>query len=142
MSIKHKIPPHIQEIADGYDKKIEDANVQIAYLKNQIAFLESQIQSHQLSKEAYLKYQPASSFYTPINAPLTRDLVRNFLLGYGYPVQTVQLIDFLYRDITDEQKTKLVKTLSVIFNQMAVEGEIEVEKKKGVKGNYYRFIKK
>ena len=77
----------------------------------------------------------------PSNLPLTRDLIRAYLKGYSTPVQTVETIEMLYPNAEGELRTKLIKTLSVIFNQMEKEGEIAIEKKKGVKGNLYKWKK-
>ncbi len=128
MSIKQNIPEHIQKVVSQIDEQIE--------------YHQQIIRDLELGKQMWLTYKPYVVQTMPENSPLTRDLIRNFLKGYEASVQTVQVINLLYPDKTEEEKDKLVKTLSVIFNQMEKEGEITIKKKPGVKGNFYRWIKK
>jgi|GEM_PF-6299573 hypothetical protein len=107
---------------------------QIAYHKQMIKDLEFNLE--------LIKKQPKQTAILPINAPLTRDLVRAFLANINGQVQTVFLIDSIYKEQTEEMRSKLIKTLSVIFNQMEKDGEIAKERKKGVKGNFYMLVKK
>ena len=113
-----------------------------------ISQIDLQIASHeQIIRD--LKYHREMLLESPVeehltikqDSPLTRDLIRRFLKMYDAPVQTAQAIDLLYDKKTVEEKSKLIKTLSVIFNQMQKEGEIEIKKEKGVKGNFYALKK-
>lgn len=114
----------------------------LAQIDAQIATHERAIANLKLSRQMWIDEPPQPVGFVRKNSPLTRDLIRNVLKGYGQPVQTVQLIDILYSDITAEEKSKLVKTLSVIFNQMEKEGEVTIEKRPGVKGNFYKWVAK
>jgi len=127
MRIKQEIPKHIQDIVNQLNEQISHHEIAIETLRLQV--------------KMWLKYQPAPQKLFPSNSPLTRELVRNYLSSYGQPMQTVQFIDLLYKNISEEERNKLIKTLSVIFNQMAKEGEIIIEKRKGVKGNFYSWKK-
>ena len=138
-----KLPPHIKQIVEDYDNSIAREKAQIEYHKAQINFHEAQIKSMELAQSAYVKYQPYQVQFTQIDAPLTRDLIRNFLKGHNNPIRTVDIIDLIYRGKSENEKSALVKTLSVMLNQMANNTqEIEIIKKAGTKGNYYKWIKK
>lgn len=54
-------------------------------------------------------------------------------------MQTVQAIDLLYRGKDEPERKKLIKTLAVMFKQMEKAGEITSEKRKGVKGSFYKW---
>jgi len=125
--IKQPLPTHIQQIIDQLDG-------QIAQYKELIERLE-------FTKKMWIQHQPVESNIIMTNAPLTRETIRNFMKMYSQPTQTVKVIDILYPKKSEEEKGKLVKTLSVIFNQMAKEGEITIERKEGIKGNFYKWKK-
>ncbi|HUM52462.1 MAG TPA: hypothetical protein PK431_11630 [Chitinophagales bacterium] len=128
MGIKQDIPAHIRIIVRQIDEQIDR-------YQDFIKRLEAQ-------KQMYLTQMPDTPRMFPENIPLTRSLIRNFIEGYRHPVQTVETIELLYPKANEDEKNKLVKTLSVIFNQMAAEGEVIIEKRKGVKGNFYKSSKK
>jgi len=65
-----------------------------------------------------------------------------FLQQIRKPVRTAEVIELTYRDADEQIKAKAIKTLSVVFNTLAKDGEITVKKQKGVKGNYYQWIQK
>ena len=127
MEIKQNIPPHLQSIIAEIDKQIFYHEATLANLKS--------------TRKAFIEKQPHPQKMMKINFPLTRDLVRNLMRGYGQPMQTVQIIDILYKGITEEERTKNIKTLSVILNQMEKANEITSERKAGVKGNFYKWKK-
>lgn len=128
MSIKQTISPKVQKIIDRLNEQIADHERAITDLKFNIkVWLENDA-----PQEVKLMLP---------NSPLTRDLIRNFLKGYRQPVQTIRVIDLLYKNKSEEERKKLIKTLSVIFNQMEKEGEIIIEKRSGVKGNFYTLKK-
>jgi hypothetical protein len=128
MSIKQTISPKVQKIIDRLNEQIADHERAITDLKFNIkVWLENDA-----PQEVKLMLP---------NSPLTRDLIRNFLKGYRQPVQTIRVIDLLYNNKSEEERNKLIKTLSVIFNQMEKEGEIVIEKRSGVKGNFYTLKK-
>lgn len=128
MKIKQKIPAHIQLIINQIDAQI-DSHKKI-------------IEALEIAKEFHLMEMPETPRIFPKNVPLTRELIRQYFSVSKKPVQTVEIIDLLYPEIGVLQRGKLIKTLSVIFNQMAEEGEIKIEKKQGVKGNFYTYINK
>lgn len=109
----------------------------IAELKKQIEFHEQQIQGLRFHLKVFTENPPEQVLASKANSPLTRDLIRNFFKGYKAPIQTVEMISLLYSGKSEGETDKLVKTLSVILNQLEKEGEISIEKKKGIKGNFY-----
>ncbi len=111
----------------------------VKQIDEQISHYQQLIKTLQFHRKMWLEHNP-----DPVNLPLsylplTRDTIRNFFKMYSQPMQTVSIINMLYHNKTDEEKSKLVKTLSVILNQMEKEGEILIERKKGIKGNFYQL---
>jgi len=132
MDQETNIPPHIQAVVKQLDS-------QIAESQDIIKTHQKIIKNLEFVKDQWLKQRPLLIRLTKKNSPLTRDLIRNFLQGYRMPVQTVKIISLLY-DYKDQDKIdKLVKTLSVILNQMVKSGEVIMERKPGVKGNFYSW---
>jgi len=121
--------------------KRPDVDKYIADLKAQMAYHVDAIEKIALTIKMWQKHPPEPQRAMKTNSPLTRDLIRNLAKGYGQPLQTVQIVDLLYKGQTDEERSKLIKTLSVMLNQMEKEGEITIEKKPGVKGNFYKWKK-
>lgn len=111
-------------------------------INDQIAFHKDQIKSLEFTLKMMKEFPPQPAVWMKTNSPLTRDLIRVFMENIKKPVRTVDAIDILYPTYTDEKRSHMIKKLSVVFNQMEKEGEIKIEKKKGVKGNYYTWIKK
>ncbi len=123
--IKQPIKPHIQKIVDKLDEQI---------------VVQKQILEHlEKSRQMWLEQQPEEVQFFKLGEPLTREYVRNFLKGYRQPVQTTQVIDILYPNDDVEQRYNHIKHLSVMFNQMKDKGEVIVEKREGVKGNFYSW---
>lgn len=106
---------------------------QIAQYKERIKYLEAVLDfwDEPLDNTDYFTFDE--------NSKLTREAVRQFMRQAHRAVQTVEVVDILYKNISKEAKDKAVKTLSVIFNTLAKDGEIKVEKKEGIKGNFYRW---
>jgi hypothetical protein len=126
------IPPHLQAMIAQLDAQIADA-------KRMIEAQQQVIRNLEFGKEYLLKERPQLIRLYKKNSPLTRDLIRNFIAGYGQPIQTTKIISLLY-DTTDEAEVKkLVRTLSVILSQMEKNNEITKEKRDGVKGNFYKW---
>lgn len=77
----------------------------------------------------------------PDKPQLTQEYIREYMkhtkLWKQKPVQTKEIIDSLYRNATKEEKSKAIKILSVVFNNLEKNGEITVHRKPGVKGNFY-----
>jgi hypothetical protein len=73
---------------------------------------------------------------------ISKSFARMFLQQIKKPVRTAEVIELTYRDADEQIKAKAIKTLSVVFNTLAKDGEITVKKQKGVKGNYYQWIQK
>ena len=114
-----------------------------ASINKQIAFHEQNIKSLKLSlklfKENYSNMHPAEVFMT--NAPLSKELVIRFIKAIKKPVRTIDIIDIMYPKIDSEKRTKKIRVLSVMLNQLEKRGEVTIENKKGVKGNYYTIKK-
>ena len=121
--IKH---PHSPEfVVKQIDEQIAQYEHLIGLLKEKRVFFE--------------KADPILLFET---APkLTKEFIRDFMRFQVNPVQTVQVIEILFPQEPQEVKDKYVKTLSVIFNTLFQDGQVKIEKKKGVKGNFYTWIK-
>ncbi|HVT83730.1 MAG TPA: hypothetical protein VHD35_00940, partial [Chitinophagaceae bacterium] len=114
--IKQEYSPYVQNAIKQIDEHI-------AHYKEMIATLE-------LHKKMWQEHKPEPRKLPLTDAPLTRETIRNFFSMYSQPTQTVPVINMLYPNKSENEKEKLIKTLSVIFNQMAKEGEIIIEKKK------------
>ena len=110
-------------------------------IDEQIAYHEQKIKDLKFTLKMLKDNPPPKAELIPINAPLTRDLIRLFMRSYKKEIKTVDVIKMLYPNAKDEAKSKLIKTLSVIFNILEKDGEINIEKEKGVKGNYYKWVK-
>jgi len=110
-------------------------------IDEQIAYHEQKIKDLKFTLKMLKDNPPPKSELIPINAPLTRDLIRSFMRSYKKEIKTVDVIKMLYPNAKNEAKSKMIKTLSVIFNILEKEGEITIEKEKGVKGNYYKWVK-
>ncbi|PWU00827.1 MAG: hypothetical protein C5B52_08235 [Bacteroidetes bacterium] len=74
------------------------------------------------------------------NPKLTKEFARTWLKKWNRPVQTKQMINAFFLAADEETKTKAIKTLSVIFNTLVKDGQVKMEKQKGVKGNFYTWI--
>ena len=111
-------------------------------IDEQIAYHEQKIKDLKFTLKMLIENPPPKTELIPFNAPLTRDLIRRYMRMIKTPVRTIDAIETLYPNVKDEKKRKLIKTLSVIFNIMEKGREITIEKKKGVKGNYYTWVKK
>jgi hypothetical protein len=130
------------EIRPDIKQVIEQLQGTIDLHKNQIVIHQQAISDLEFYIKMWLERPPPEpQRIMRINSPLTRDLIRNLIRSYGQPLQTVQIIDLLYKGQHHEERVKLIKTLSVILNQMEKEGEITIEKRKGVKGNFYKWKK-
>ena len=112
---------------------------QIAHHREQIAYHEQMLEQLSRSRQLWLVNPPEAPQRFPANPSLTRDLMRRFLKSYKHPIRTAEIIDALFVGISEQERGKHIKTLSVILHQMEKEGEITVEKVKGVKGNYYSW---
>lgn len=112
----------------------------ISAMKAQIAYHEAMIQQLNTTLEMMVNNPPAEFYFFNENAKLTKDIIRAYLRQAGRPVQTVEVIDALYPRAAQEVKDKAVKTLSVIFNTLLKDQQITVERKEGVKGNFYKWI--
>ena len=115
------------------EKTIEAIDVQIAHYESMIAKLKT-------TREMLVNDPPPEFYLFHENTKLTKDVVRAYLRQAKKPVQTVEVIDTLYPRAGQEMKDKAIKTLSVIFNTLEKDQQITVEKKAGVKGNYYQWI--
>lgn len=88
---------------------------------------------------------------TPIPAALssnekpqfTRDWVRTYMQyrkrWVQEPAQTKEIVENFYRNESEAEKDKAIKILSVVFNNLVKSGEVAVEKKEGIKGNFYTW---
>lgn len=115
------------------EKTIEAIDAQIAYYQSRIDNLKA-------TREMLVSDPPPDYYLFDENSKLTKDLVRAYLRQSRKPVQTVEVIDALYPRAEQEVKDKAVKTLSVIFNTLEKDRQITVEKRTGVKGNFYTWI--
>lgn len=111
-------------------------------INKQIAYHERMIRELKITLKMFKDNPPPKIDVIQLNAPLTKDLIRTFMRNIKKQVRTIEVIEMLYPNVQDEQKSKLIKTLSVIFNILEKEGEVSIEKERGIKGNYYKWIKK
>lgn len=118
--------PHTPESA------IKGIDEQIAYYKQKIADLE-------MTRKMLIASPPPPVFFYHSNPKLTKDFVRQFMKMAKHPMQTVQVINALYPKAIKEERTRAIRTLSVIFNTLEKDGVIKVTKQKGVKGNFYQW---
>ena len=107
-----------------------------------IAHHEEVIKSLRITRNLMLTAPPPEIYFFSENEKLTKDLIRIFMRQVKNPMRTVQVIDILYPNASQEEKDKAVKTLSVIFNTLEKDGQIKVEKTPGEKGNLYTWIEK
>ena len=114
---------------------IEQIDAQIADYKRLIENLE-------FTKKMMLEQPPPKVLFFERNPKISKDFVRTFLRQIKKPVRTVDIVEMCFDKISDEERTKTIKTLSVVLNTLEKDGQIRVEKKKGVKGNYYQWIQK
>lgn len=68
---------------------------------------------------------------------VTQDVLRTYFLKLHGPKKTIEIVNDFFPAASKSERTKLIKTVSVILNVLEKNGEIRKEKKKGVKGNYY-----
>lgn len=114
---------------------IEGIDAQIAHYKGMIEKLE-------FAKKSMIEQPPPKVHFMEVNPKLSKDFVRRFMSQIKKPVRTVEVIDMCFPNADEDTKSKHIKTLSVVFNTLKKDGQIKVEKQKGVKGNYYQWIKK
>ncbi len=113
------------------------------YIQDAIAELDRQIEAHERLlehlrglRQMWIDHEPQQALIIERNPPkLTRDLIRNMLKTFSAPVQTVQLINIIYSELSDTDRWNHTKHLSVIFQQM--KSELEITRKPGVKGCFY-----
>ena len=113
---------------------IEQIDAQIAHYKGLIENLE-------LTRKRLLEQPPSKVHFIAHNPKVSKDFVRTFLRQIRKPVRTVDIVEMSFSGLSDEERTKTIKTLSVVLNTLEKDGKIKVEKKPGVKGNFYTWIK-
>lgn len=116
-----------------------------AYVTEAICELDKQIIAHErillelrTARQIWVTHnpQPIQVIYRNPDK-LTRALIVKVLKSCNNPVQTVQIIDLLFSELSANDRREKVQHLSVIFNQM--KKDLEIIKKAGVKGNFYRL---
>ena len=96
----------------------------------------------EFAKKKMLEAPPPKVYFFEVEPKISKKFARMFLQQIRKPVRTAEVIELTYRDADEQIKAKAIKTLSVVFNTLAKDGEITVKKQKGVKGNYYQWIQK
>ena len=116
----------------------------IPAIEAMIADYEQRIANLRFTLKMLKENPPPPVYFLPGNPKsLTRDLIRQFMSQLnGRSIQTVQVVDIFYPNADEKTKTKAIKTLSVVFNNLEKDGEVTKEKKKGIKGNFYTWAKK
>lgn len=120
-------------------KKLQESNEK--NILEQITFHEQRIRYLRFNLKMMKEFPPQPVEWFKKGAPLTRDLVRRIMQKLTTPVRNVDLLGILYNKVEGEERRKLIKTLSVILNNLEKEGEIKAERTKGIKGNYYTWNK-
>lgn len=128
--------PHVPKgIIEEYDRQIAECEKIIkVYTEVRDKFL--------MAKKMMIESPPPQVHFFQREPKITRDFARKFLQQINKPVKTAEIIEMTYGNATEDVKSKAIKTLSVVLNILASEGEIKMEKQKGVKGNYYTWIRK
>lgn len=138
MGIKQNNIACIQTVIEKYDADIERVKHLIEFHKNKICSLLKEMADYETTKKEYQNHAPSKTVFK-VNTPLTRNLIRTFMQCNICWLRTVDLISLLYQNQPEEEIRKLIKTLSVILNQMTERDEIEIKKESGIKGNLYRW---
>jgi hypothetical protein len=118
-------------------------NIPLSVEKNildQIVYYEQKVKDLQFALKMMRENPPPQLEFFPINPKLTKDLIRRYMQAIKKPVQTIEVVDQFFHNVTDETRTKAIKTLSVIFNTLERDGLIRTEKREGIKGNFYTWI--
>jgi len=88
-----------------------------------------------------IEHPPPTTLTGQDKPQFTREWVRQYMAYRKKwdrePAQTKEIVDRFYRNETEEEKEKAIKILSVVFNNLVKSGEVSVEKKEGIKGNFY-----
>lgn len=125
--------PHIPpEVLKNLDETI-------ASLRKTAALCTQKADDLEFTRKKMLDAPPPKVYFFEREPRITKKFARMFLQQIKKPVQTAEIIELTYRDAPADVKTKAIKTLSVILNTLANDGEITVTKKKGVKGNFYQW---
>lgn len=111
-------------------------------IMEQIAFHKQKIADWEFTLKMLKEAPPPVVNFTRIDDTISRDKIRNFMSQINKPVRTVDVVELMYPHVAGEKKSKFIKVVSVIFNVLEGLGEVKVEKKLGVKGNFYTWIKK
>lgn len=130
---KRSVTEDVQGFIKTIDRDIQKKLKQVERLKTEIESLHTE-------KGKYLNFLSTIPNLIKKNQPLTKEYIREFMKKAEKPVQTVDVIDILYDSISDEEKTRLIKNLSVIFNKLVRDKVVSVEKVAGLKGNRYKWI--
>ncbi|HVX51160.1 MAG TPA: hypothetical protein VHB48_13425 [Chitinophagaceae bacterium] len=119
------------------ETQVAEHNRRLQELQNEMEMHRSAIRYlHQMYETFLLNPPEPKNITAPV---LTKDLVRITMQRMDKPLQTVEIIDMFFYDLGKERRAKMIKTLSVMLNQMERDGEITSEKKAGVKGNFYSW---
>ena len=114
----------------------------IAAFRKAAALYTQKADEMEFTKKKMLAAPPPKVYFFEVEPKISKKFARMFLQQIRKPVRTAEVIELTYRDADEQIKAKAIKTLSVVFNTLAKDGEITVKKQKGVKGNYYQWIQK
>jgi hypothetical protein len=121
---------------------IDDMKAKIASFRQSAAMLNKAADDTEFALQKMLDDPPPKVYFFEANPKISRKFARMFLQQIKKPVRTAEIIEMTYRDADEKTKAKAIKTLSVVLNVLAQEGEITVANISGVKGNYYTWIEK
>ena len=111
-------------------------------IMEQIAFHKQKIADWEFTLKMLKENPPPVVSFIAMDETISRNKIRTFMRNINKPVRTVDIIDLLYPKTTEERKRNLIKVASVILNILEKNGEVSIEKREGVKGNYYHWVKK
>jgi hypothetical protein len=145
----------MEPLADN--QMLEILNEQLKQFKNQMQVRDNNILAL-IEERTYLAMQikvveesiklvnnpiPAIVASSSNKPQLTREFVREFMKYRKKwtfrPIQTKEIVNAFYKNATEEEKTKAIKILSVVLNNLEKSGEVSIERKKGIKGNFYSW---
>ena len=112
----------------------------IAEFRRMAAFYTEKANDMEFTKKKMLEAPPPKVYFFEVEPKISKRFARMFLQQIKKPVRTAEVIELTYRDADEQVKAKAIKTLSVVFNTLAKDGEITVKKQKGVKGNFYQWL--
>ncbi len=128
--INPHIPPEVL-------KNMDDT---IAAFRKAAALYTQKADEMEFTKKKMLESPPPKVYFFEVEPKISKRFARMFLQQIRKPVRTAEVIEMTYRDADEQVKSKAIKTLSVVFNTLAKDGEITVTKQKGVKGNFYQWL--